>query len=266
MERKVAFPGDDYIDQIRKICAKLGKPVEADLGFVTSDKARRFILDLPETPGLPGPDGAPIGPAFKASFPGTTDDGALDLLRGMLVFAPDKRSTVEAALEHPFMSSLHMESDEPKAPFDLLHSFEKSELDRDALKRLAWQEMLHYNPKLRPPPAPAAAPPAPSLPPVVLVQTPAGPQPCVVVPGGVVPVSGMTPQQIQLLQMQAAQQIALAQQQQQAAAPAAAAPPPGCVFVPPGQAPPPGMVFLPPGAAPPRPFAPAAQPVAQHQQ
>jgi len=162
LERKAVFPGDDYIDQIRKICAKLGKPGEADLDFVTSEKARRFILDLPETPCTEA--------EFAAAFPSVSNPSALDLLREMLVFNPRRRCSVEQALEHGFMASLHMESDEPAADFCAVLDFERKELDRESLRELAWNEMLHYNPRLRPPPPPAPAPPP--APPAALRQNP----------------------------------------------------------------------------------------------
>ena len=44
---------------------------------------------------------------------------ALDLLQKMLEFHPDRRITIEKALEHPFLSSLHNSEDEPNADFTL---------------------------------------------------------------------------------------------------------------------------------------------------
>jgi hypothetical protein len=38
---------------------------------------------------------------------------ALDLLDKMLTFNPEKRITIEQALEHPYMESLHSPEDEP---------------------------------------------------------------------------------------------------------------------------------------------------------
>jgi serine/threonine protein kinase len=37
----------------------------------------------------------------------------LDLLDRMLTFNPEKRITIEQALEHPYMESLHSPEDEP---------------------------------------------------------------------------------------------------------------------------------------------------------
>lgn len=38
MLRRPFFPGDSYIDQLKIICDKLGKPKIDDLDFVTADK------------------------------------------------------------------------------------------------------------------------------------------------------------------------------------------------------------------------------------
>jgi len=50
LERRALFPGDDYMDQLRRIVAVVGKPTAANSDFVTSPKAKDFILGLPATP------------------------------------------------------------------------------------------------------------------------------------------------------------------------------------------------------------------------
>ncbi|CAM9231751.1 unnamed protein product [Chrysoparadoxa australica] len=130
------FPGDDYIHQLQIICEKLGRPEESELGFVTSAKAKRFVMSLPATEPR----------SLKTCFP-DADEEAVDLLQRMLVFSPDKRISVEEALDHPFMESLHCEDDDEKEtvlPFSF--EFEKQELDKPRLQRLIWNEMLHYHP------------------------------------------------------------------------------------------------------------------------
>ena len=49
---------------------------------------------------------------------------ALDLLRSMLIFNPDKRITVEEALDHPYLSALHCAEDEPVSKPVSLFDFE----------------------------------------------------------------------------------------------------------------------------------------------
>lgn len=45
---------------------------------------------------------------LRDQFPPTATEEALDLLSKMLEFNPDKRISVEAALSHSFMQSLHV--------------------------------------------------------------------------------------------------------------------------------------------------------------
>jgi serine/threonine protein kinase len=47
LARKPLFPGTDYIAQLRLICEKLGRPSVEELDFVTSERAKAFMLDLP---------------------------------------------------------------------------------------------------------------------------------------------------------------------------------------------------------------------------
>ena len=137
LSRKPMFPGEDYIDQLTIISEKLGKLADADLDFVTSDKAKRFMRKLPSK--------AP--PHFALVFPGTPPE-ALDSLRRMLEIHPHKRISVQAALQHPFFEPLHNPADEPVSsrPFDF--GFEKGpgRLQRLKLQELIWKEVVDFRP------------------------------------------------------------------------------------------------------------------------
>lgn len=160
--RKPFFPGEDYIDQVRLctrfltsrstpcthnlfqltiITEKLGKVGDSDLDFVTSEKAKRFLRKLPDTPPA----------SFPRQFPGTPR-AALDLLNKMLQIHPRKRISVEDALSHPFFAQLHSPQDEPvsKKTFDF--SFEKEKLTRLRLKELIWGEVGQFRPSCLPVP------------------------------------------------------------------------------------------------------------------
>jgi len=104
--RKPLFPGDDYIHQLQLITQKLGSPDPEDMGFIRSERARRFMTRLPHSPKVPWED------LFPSANP-----LALDLLDKMLVFNPAKRITVNAALKHKYLEALHCEEDEPVAKF-----------------------------------------------------------------------------------------------------------------------------------------------------
>ncbi|KAL4138845.1 hypothetical protein PRIC2_002348 [Phytophthora ramorum] len=121
---------DDHI-----ICDKIGTPCEEDLHFVVSERAKRFMKNQPVRPGVP----------FAKLFPKASPE-AVDLLQRMLVFDPAKRISVEEALEHPYLASLHNMEDEPVADSFFSFDFEKEDLTEARLKELIFEEILKIHP------------------------------------------------------------------------------------------------------------------------
>lgn len=111
--RKPLFPGDDYIHQLQLITQKIGTPASEDMAFIRSDRARRFMAHLPLCPKT----------RWSDLFRGVNAQ-ALDLLDKMLVFNPAKRITVQEALKHPYLESLHCDEDEPVADFKFDFTFD----------------------------------------------------------------------------------------------------------------------------------------------
>jgi mitogen-activated protein kinase 1/3 len=72
---------------------------------------------------------------------------AIDLLGKMLEFHPERRITVEEALAHPYLASLHDPTVEPAseepAPFEF--DFEDEELRENDLRRKVWEEMMCFH-------------------------------------------------------------------------------------------------------------------------
>ncbi len=64
---------------------------------------------------------------------------ALDLIDRMLVFDPTKRITVEEALEHPYLASLHDVSDEPVCPTPFTFDFDADHLTPDVVRDVILQ-------------------------------------------------------------------------------------------------------------------------------
>ena len=95
--RKPLLPGRDYLDQLKLIIKTLGSPSGSELDFITAPKARAYIEALPKSPK------ANLRRIFGKGF----SDDALDLIEKMLCFDPRKRITVDKALEHPWLRSLH---------------------------------------------------------------------------------------------------------------------------------------------------------------
>eukprot|EP00741_Cyanophora_paradoxa_P008549 tig00001339_g8274.t1 len=134
--RKPLFPGKDYIHQLNLILDLLGSPADEDIAFIELEKARRFIKERPYK--------APVH--LSKLFP-NAPPLALDLLQKMLVFNPAKRITVEAALEHPYLDSLHDASDEPVAHAAFSFDFESAALTAAVLKEAVYSEMLQFHPE-----------------------------------------------------------------------------------------------------------------------
>mmetsp|Transcript_19110 Transcript_19110/g.38978 ORF Transcript_19110/g.38978 Transcript_19110/m.38978 type:complete len:108 (-) Transcript_19110:150-473(-) len=64
----------------------------------------------------------------------------------MLIFSPMKRTTVEEALAHPYLASLHDPSDEPLAHAEFSFDFERIPLNKQVLRELLTNEMMAFHP------------------------------------------------------------------------------------------------------------------------
>jgi len=136
--RKPLFPGTDYMNQLHLIIDILGTPSLQDTEYIASPKAKQYIRQLPLKKKVP----------FKTLFP-NAPDAAIDLLERMLMFAPERRITVDQALAHPYLQMLHDPNDEPKAQNTFDFSFEKYAMSKEGLKALLWQEAYQFHPELK---------------------------------------------------------------------------------------------------------------------
>jgi len=134
MDRKPLFPGRDHVHQLRLLMELIGTPNEGDLDFV-NENARRYIRQLPRHPRQSLPEKFPhVQPL------------AIDLVEKMLTFDPRQRITVEGALAHPYLASLHDISDEPGCSMPFSFDFEQHALSEEQMKDLIYQEALAFNP------------------------------------------------------------------------------------------------------------------------
>lgn len=93
--------------------------------------------------GLPKRKGQDFNQLFKGA-----NELAIDLIKKMLTYDPDKRISVEEALAHPFLEKLHCETEEPVekepvAPFDF--DFELYSLRTSEFKELIFEEIQLYH-------------------------------------------------------------------------------------------------------------------------
>lgn len=137
--RRPLFPGKDYVHQLNLITKVIGSPSEEDMAFINSEKARRYIRSLPHCARL----------EFSKLY-SNSSAAAVDLLSRMLVFNPANRITVEQALAHPYLASLHDELDEPGAGNAFEFEFETDNLGEEAVRDLVYEEVRFYHPDLPP--------------------------------------------------------------------------------------------------------------------
>ncbi|KAJ4723775.1 Mitogen-activated protein kinase [Melia azedarach] len=137
MDRKPLFPGRDHVHQLRLLMELIGTPSEAELGFL-NENAKRYIRQLPRYQRQ----------SFTEKFP-SVHPSAIDLVEKMLTFDPRQRITVEDALAHPYLGSLHDISDEPVCLSPFSFDFEQHALTEGQMKELIYQEALAFNPEYR---------------------------------------------------------------------------------------------------------------------
>ncbi|XP_024390775.1 mitogen-activated protein kinase 4b [Physcomitrium patens] len=135
LNREPLFPGRDYVQQLRLITELIGSPEDHDLGFLRSDNARRYIRQLPRFARQP----------LDRKFP-NMGPAAIDLVEHMLRFDPARRITVEEALAHPYLATLHDINDEPicHSPFEF--DFEQPSFTEEHIKELIMMEAIAFNP------------------------------------------------------------------------------------------------------------------------
>jgi serine/threonine protein kinase len=78
------FPGEDYLDQVQRIISVLGTPSPSDMKYIGNEQALKYIKSLPRRSKH----------SFQRLFP-KANPLALDLLKELLTFDPEKRITAE---------------------------------------------------------------------------------------------------------------------------------------------------------------------------
>lgn len=140
LSRKPLFPGKDFLHQLRLIIDVLGSPTDEDLRDIGNDRARDYVKKLPFKPRIPFTQ-------YFARAESPINPTAIQLLERMLVFDPSKRITVEEALAHPYLSTLHDPAEEPVANVSFNFDYEHH-LTPEILKHLIYQEALRFHPEM----------------------------------------------------------------------------------------------------------------------
>ncbi|KAJ8265538.1 hypothetical protein COCON_G00146370 [Conger conger] len=131
---QVLFPGNDSIDQLKKILSLTGTPHSSLVQKMQSKDARSYIQSLPPQKKK----------NFKEVF-SSMDRNAVELLESMLLLDPEERMTAEEGLAHPYLSEFHEPESEPNSqPYD--DSFESLELAVGEWKSLIHMEIMTFDP------------------------------------------------------------------------------------------------------------------------
>uniref|UniRef100_A0A6Q2YHF2 mitogen-activated protein kinase n=1 Tax=Esox lucius TaxID=8010 RepID=A0A6Q2YHF2_ESOLU len=129
LKGKVLFPGNDYIDQLKRIMEVVGTPTPDLLQKISSEHAQKYIQSLPF---MPQQD---LEKIFRGANP-----LAVDLLKRMLVLDCDGRISASEALSHPYFSQYHDPDDEPEAlPYD--QTLESKDRTLEEWKELVFEEV-----------------------------------------------------------------------------------------------------------------------------
>ncbi|KAG5561003.1 hypothetical protein RHGRI_004131 [Rhododendron griersonianum] len=163
MDRKPLFPGRDHVHQLRLLMEVIsprldsstlmyghqygrmvnnchtmqliGTPSETEVEFL-NENAKRYLKQLQPYRRQ----------SFTEKFP-QVNPAAIDLIEKMLTFDPRQRITVEGALAHPYLTSLHDISDEPICMTPFNFDFEQHALSEEQMKELIYREAVAFNPE-----------------------------------------------------------------------------------------------------------------------
>jgi len=119
---KPMFPGTSTMNQLDRIIEVTGRPNAEDIEAIRSPFAATMLESLP-----------PSNPRSLSDMYPNASAEALDLLRKLLQFNPNKRITAEEALAHSFVAQFHNPTDEPvcdriiRIPIDDNHKYSISE-------------------------------------------------------------------------------------------------------------------------------------------
>ncbi|XP_047641548.1 mitogen-activated protein kinase 15 isoform X1 [Phacochoerus africanus] len=144
------FPGTSTLHQLELILEAVPPPSEEELLALGSGYSASVLQRLAARPRQ----------TLDALLPPDTPPEALDLLRRLLVFAPDKRLSAAQALEHPYVESFHCPAREWTLEADVqLPLQEGVQLSAAEYRRRLYQVILERRHESRLPREPPRAPP-----------------------------------------------------------------------------------------------------------
>lgn len=122
--KQTLFKGMHNLKQLEKIVEILGYPADEELEFIDNEYTLNYLKRLPKTRNI----------KWEEKLPPGTNPMAIDLLKQMLRFSPDKRITVYDAIMHPYFQESFKDFGEPPKSESIFDwSWDDFELNRDLL-------------------------------------------------------------------------------------------------------------------------------------
>ncbi|XP_031465514.1 mitogen-activated protein kinase 15 [Phasianus colchicus] len=139
---KPLFPGTSTINQIEQILRVIPAPSPEDIMAMQSDYRASIIDRMSSRQRV----------TFEEILPSSTPLPALDLLKKLLVFNPEKRLTAEEALQHPYVRRFHCPAREPSLGYDVILPLgDDTQLSvaeyRNKLYEMILEKKINGNPK-----------------------------------------------------------------------------------------------------------------------
>lgn len=128
--KKSGFPVTSQ-DQQAMIFSILGTPTDADLEFVSDDKALEYLRSFPNK----------VKSDYKVMFPAAPPE-AIDFLEKTMRFNPEKRLTIDECLNHPLQKEVRQQEKEKGQGEKISFEFEDEEIDTEARQRLQFNEQI----------------------------------------------------------------------------------------------------------------------------
>eukprot|EP00465_Bigelowiella_longifila_P000688 CAMPEP_0185280744 /NCGR_PEP_ID=MMETSP1359-20130426/66324_1 /TAXON_ID=552665 /ORGANISM="Bigelowiella longifila, Strain CCMP242" /LENGTH=411 /DNA_ID=CAMNT_0027876081 /DNA_START=1133 /DNA_END=2370 /DNA_ORIENTATION=+ len=133
--REPIFPGNDYIQQMNLIFDVVGTPTKEDTDFITNPKALQYIRGMEKKDPVP----------LKKMYP-DANPTAVDLMSRMLTFNPNKRISVNDALDHNYFKSLRLKDTEVECELPFNFDFEKMKLTSENVQKCMLEEIALFRP------------------------------------------------------------------------------------------------------------------------
>jgi len=136
---KPLFPGTSTLNQIERIMSTIPTPNRQDIDSIKSSYSQSVLERMMYKPKK----------SFEDLMPNAPPD-AIDLIRRLLHFNPDKRLTAEQALKHPYVNRFQNPDDEPSLDRDIIPPLDDDvQLTVEEYRRKLYESIIQKKAEIR---------------------------------------------------------------------------------------------------------------------